>query len=589
MFKNMTLQTRMVSSFLFMGLIVLIVGLLGWFTTSELNQYIDSLSTNHIPTLNGLWKINDGQTQIQSAERLLFNSELTIPQRQNALTQMQVAWKQINEGSKEYEATPFTEQEKKEYDALQQSLTLWKQAHEKFLQIEQQYNQLGIRNPWKKSLELIRQKQENSSEFTTIQAALNLRQRMDSEGANNEELLFAKTKEQASNLLELTQSYISDIQQEVKKNLARSIFWVSLGIVIGPITAIVLGLAIARQIATQIIGVVRVAEQISQGNLTNQITADSSSKDEMVRLLSAFSTMTQNLNSLITQVQNSGIQVTTSATQIAASGKQLEATITEQVASTNQVSAAGKEIAATSKELVNTMEQIVSMSQLTTTAATVSQKDLIRMETTMRQLAEATNTIAARLGVISEKANNINNIVVTITKVADQTNLLSLNAAIEAEKAGESGLGFAVVAREIRRLADQTAVATIDIEQMVKQMQSSVSTGVMEMDKFGAEVGRSMADVGSISTQLGQIIQQVQDLNPRFELVNRGMETQSVGAQQISEAMVQLSSTSVQTADSLREINRAIAQLNQVAQGLRQGIARFQVKVESSASALLVS
>lgn len=97
------------------------------------------------------------------------------------------------------------------------------------------------------------------------------------------------------------------------------------------------------------------------------------------------------------------------------------------------------------------------------------------METTMRQLADSTGSISARLGLISEKANNINGTITTITKVADQTNLLSLNAAIEAEKAGEYGLGFAVVAREIRRLADQTAVATLDIESMVRDMQSSVS------------------------------------------------------------------------------------------------------------------
>ena len=81
----------------------------------------------------------------------------------------------------------------------------------------------------------------------------------------------------------------------------------------------------------------------------------------------------------------------------------------------------------------------------------------------MRQLAEATTSISAKLGIISEKANNINSIVTTITKVADQTNLLSLNAAIEAEKAREYGLGFAVVAREIRRLADQTASAALGV------------------------------------------------------------------------------------------------------------------------------
>ena len=83
----------------------------------------------------------------------------------------------------------------------------------------------------------------------------------------------------------------------------------------------------------------------------------------------------------------------------------------------------------------------------------------------------------AKLEVLNEKASNINQVVTTITKVADQTNLLSLNAAIEAEKAGEHGRGFAVVATEIRRLADQTAIASYDIEQLVKEMQSAVSAG----------------------------------------------------------------------------------------------------------------
>src|SRR5207302_1442110 len=84
-------------------------------------------------------------------------------------------------------------------------------------------------------------------------------------------------------------------------------------------------------------------------------------------------------------------------------------------------------------------------------------------------------SITGKLAVLNEKTTNINSVVTTITKVADQTNLLSLNAAIEAEKAGEYGLGFAVVAMEIRRLADQTAVATYDIEKMVKEMQSAES------------------------------------------------------------------------------------------------------------------
>ena len=120
----------------------------------------------------------------------------------------------------------------------------------------------------------------------------------------------------------------------------------------------------------------------------------------------------------------------------------------------------------------------------------------------MKQLAESTASISAKLGMIREKAGNINVVVTTITKVADQTNLLSINAAIEAEKAGEYGRGFLVVAREIRRLADQTAVATLDIERMVRQMQDAVSAGVMEMDKFTDEVRSGVGQV----TQINQLV-----------------------------------------------------------------------------------
>ncbi len=165
--------------------------------------------------------------------------------------------------------------------------------------------------------------------------------------------------------------------------------------------------------------------------------------------------------------------------------------------------------------------------------------------------------------------------VTTITKVADQTNLLSLNAAIEAEKAGEYGRGFAVVATEIRRLADQTAVATYDIDQMVKAIQSAVSAGVMSMDKFSEEVRRGVQVIQEVGGQLSQVILQVQALAPRFEAVTEGMQAQATGAGQITEALTQLSEAARQTVESLRQSNLAIDELNQVALGLRSGVSQF--------------
>ncbi|MBD2121690.1 methyl-accepting chemotaxis protein [Trichocoleus sp. FACHB-262] len=556
MLKNMSLQNRLIGSFGVMSAIVLVAASVGWLGISRLNKHIDTLTKNSLPSVAGIWKINEGQTQIQSAMRALVNPEISESDKETELIRIKKAWEQIDAGFKQYESTPQTPEEARLYkSAFQPHWVDWKTDQERFLQLYEEAKQSGL----------------TESEVQTLNRFLSQQERP----------TFDVATEDLLRLLDTNTEVAKAAQVMAIQDSSQTSFWVVFTLVTGPTVAIALGVYLSRTIAkplgAKVANVVVVAEQISAGDLTTQVESANNSNDEVDKLLVAFQSMTHNLNSLIRQVQQSGIQVTTSATKIAASGKQLEATVTEQVAATNEVVVTAKEIAATSGELANTMEEVATMSQETTVAAATNQEDLLRMATTMRQLVAATNSISAKLEIISEKANNINSVVNTITKVADQTNLLSLNAAIEAEKAGEYGLGFAVVAREIRRLADQTAVATLDIEQMVKEMQSSVSTGVMEMDKFTKEVGRGVEDVGTISEQLGEIIEQVQSLSPRFSVVNQGMEAQSQGAQQISEAMVQLSETSVQTADALQEINRAIEQLNQAAQGLRQEISRFKV------------
>ncbi|PRA50745.1 MULTISPECIES: methyl-accepting chemotaxis protein [Pseudomonas] len=348
-----------------------------------------------------------------------------------------------------------------------------------------------------------------------------------------------------------------------------------ISLLVAVLAAALCGLLLMRAIMAPMNRIVKILEIMRTGDLSGRLNLDR--KDEFGAVETGFNDMMTELTALVSQAQRSSVQVTTSVTEIAATSKQQQATATETAATTTEIGATSREIAATSRDLVRTMTEVSTAADQASVLAGSGQQGLARMEDTMHSVMGAADLVNAKLAILNEKAGNINQVVVTIVKVADQTNLLSLNAAIEAEKAGEYGRGFAVVATEVRRLADQTAVATYDIEQMVREIQSAVSAGVMGMDKFSEEVRRGMSEVQQVGEQLSQIIHQVQALAPRVLMVNEGMQAQATGAEQINHALVQLGDASSQTVESLRQASFAIDELSQVAVGLRSGVSRFKV------------
>ena len=387
------------------------------------------------------------------------------------------------------------------------------------------------------------------------------------------EAAYGKVQAAIETLVDFNKAALEGAGRKIHEDVA----WAETGMLVGLLVGLVLSLGagyiLVRAIDGPMARLVAAMEPMRGGDFSQKI--DLAKDGEFSVLAEGLNLVTNSLQEMIRRVQKSGLQVNTSATEIAATAQEQLSTASEIAATTSEIGATSREISTTSKELVQTIKEIAGVAEKTALLAGSGQTGLSRMQATMQQVAEASATINARLGVLSEKAGNIGTVVTTITKVADQTNLLSLNAAIEAEKAGDYGRGFAVVAAEIRRLADQTALATGDIEQMVKEMQSAVAAGVMGMDKFSEEVRRGGEVVQQVSGELSQIIHHVQTLTPNFETVSEGMQSQSEGAQQISEALAQLSESSRQTVESLRQSNSAIEQLNDAARGLQDGVARF--------------
>ncbi len=390
------------------------------------------------------------------------------------------------------------------------------------------------------------------------------------------EALYQKLQGTIEAELAFNKATADDASQRIQETVARSQTGMLVSLLIGVILALAAGYLLVQAINRPLARLVAAMEPLRGGDFSQKITLVQGG--EFSILANGLNLVTDSLSSLIRRVQKSGLQVNTSATEIAATAQEQLSTASQVSATTSEIGATSKEISTTSRELARTIKGIAEVAEKTAALAGSGQAGLNRMKATMQQVMEASASINARLGALSEKAGNIGTVVTTITRVADQTNLLSLNAAIEAEKAGDYGRGFAVVAAEIRRLANQTALATGDIEQMIKEMQSAVAAGVMGMDKFSEEVRRGGEVVQQASEELSQIIHHVQALTPNFETVSEGMQSQSHGAQQISDALAQLSEASKQTVESLRQSNSAIGQLNDAARGLQDGVARFTLQ-----------
>ncbi len=380
-------------------------------------------------------------------------------------------------------------------------------------------------------------------------------------------------------------------QEMVSSAFIRLIYWTVGG---GLATALLVGLLavyLGRRIAAPLTILSGVAEDVAEGRLVvasqrlDELvpTLDCSAAkrgggDECHVLVTAFDKMIDSLRGFLGEVHRSARELEFVSRDLRRTSGEQDSAVQEFGSSTNEIAAAVKEISATSKELSNTMNSVSEVAQDTARMADSGREQLGAMKTGVEDLSSAAASISAKLSVISEKASNINAVVTTITRVADQTNLLSLNAAIEAEKAGEYGVGFAVVAREIRRLADQTAVATQDIEQIVGEMHGAVSAGVMEMDKFTGEVRKGVRNVAEMTGQMEQIIQRVGALTPRFDAVREGMDAQTLGTGQITEAVVSLNTSARKTSDALNNFRNAVTTLQDAVNSLESGVSRFELE-----------
>jgi methyl-accepting chemotaxis protein len=348
-----------------------------------------------------------------------------------------------------------------------------------------------------------------------------------------------------------------------------------ISIVLGVLISGIIGIVVARSITHPLAVGVDVANRLARGDLTVEV--DASGRDETGLLMSALKNMTENLRTIIGQVSSTSSLVASAANQLH-STSELIATGAEEVAcQAATVATAGEEMAATSGDIAQNCQMAAEgahrASQTASNGAAIVERTVVVMGQIATKVQESAKTVES----LGERSDQIGAIIGTIEDIADQTNLLALNAAIEAARAGEQGRGFAVVADEVRALAERTTRATKEIDEMIKAIQREVKGAVISMERGVHQVETGTEEAASSGHALQEILTQINDVAMQVSQIATAAEEQTATTGEISSNMQQITEVVQQTSQGAYESATAASQLNGNAEELQRLVKQFKL------------
>ncbi|MDD2320910.1 MAG: methyl-accepting chemotaxis protein [Geobacteraceae bacterium] len=338
---------------------------------------------------------------------------------------------------------------------------------------------------------------------------------------------------------------------------------------------IVVFIFIIKNITSQLRKAVSLANRIADGDLTADV--QSTSKDEIGQLLNAMKGMTEKLRTIISHVSDASSEVASATCQLHASAEKI-ATSAEEVASqTGTVATAGEEMSATSYDIASNCltaaEDAKHASQSAGNGARIIEKTVEVMHEIASNVQESAKTVEN----LGQRSDQIGAIIGTIEDIADQTNLLALNAAIEAARAGEQGRGFAVVADEVRALAERTTRATREISEMIKSIQTETKSAVMAMELGVQQVNTGTVEAARSGEALNDILEQVNAMAAVISQIATAAEQQTATTREISQNIHQINEVMQETVNGALESATAATQLTGNAEGLERLVHQFRI------------
>lgn len=337
---------------------------------------------------------------------------------------------------------------------------------------------------------------------------------------------------------------------------------------------IVLKVSVTRKINDFVEKVTDLAR--GEGDLTKQIIVRSN--DEFGLLADEINSLVDKIRGIISQIAHTSEQVSSSAVELQSNAEQMATGAEEVAAQAETVATAGEEMSATSGDIAQNCQMASEGSQQASAAAVSGARVVDETITVMNSIAERVRSSAKAVESLGSRSDQIGEIVGTIEDIADQTNLLALNAAIEAARAGEQGRGFAVVADEVRALAERTTRATREIGEMIKAIQQETKGAVIAMEEGVSEVAKGSEKAADSGKALEQILQQINDVNSQIHQVATAAEQQTATTSEISHNMQQITQVVAETSRGAQDSASAANRLSTLADDLRRIISQFKVE-----------
>jgi len=400
-------------------------------------------------------------------------------------------------------------------------------------------------------------------------------------------LLTTQAIPRANEIRDVSKDFIASVTQVTEHDNARLqadgqlIAWMLVAFT--AIVVLVGGAAswrITRAIVVPLQAVVVRSQSIADGDLTgSELTAKS--KDEIATLTAAVNRMQQGLCTMLQAVTSTAEQVASASEEISAGATQTAESSRSQADETNQAATAMHEMSSTVQQISENSQKAADTSRQAAQSARQGGEVVEATLSSMRSIADATSKTASKVAELGKSSEQIGKIIAVIDDIADQTNLLALNAAIEAARAGEQGRGFAVVADEVRKLAERTTKATKEIATMIDSIQTETKNAVQAMELGSHEVQLGMEKTSASGTALAEIIKMSEQVGDMVVQIATAATEQSATTEQINANVGQISSATQEASAAAEQTAKACANLSALAFDLQKLVSRF--KLDSAA------